>query len=94
MAAPVLARCVVCRMLVQARHAEQFGVHVTGVTVDFGKVMERMRRIRASISKADSAKRFAQQLGVDVYQVRPTAACDWLLASRAMCTTRVRPSMG
>ncbi|KAK9815231.1 hypothetical protein WJX72_000388 [[Myrmecia] bisecta] len=60
-----LIRCA--RAAYQARNAEQFGVHVDGVRVDFGKVMERMRCIRAEISKNDSAKRFAQQLGVDVY---------------------------
>jgi pyruvate/2-oxoglutarate dehydrogenase complex dihydrolipoamide dehydrogenase (E3) component len=37
-----------------------------GVTVDFPKVMERMRKIRSGISKHDSAKRFAEA-GVDVY---------------------------
>jgi len=36
------------------------------VTVDFGKVMERMRRLRADISPHDSAKRFTE-LGVDVF---------------------------
>ena len=36
------------------------------VSVDFGKVMERMRRLRADISPHDSAKRFAE-LGVDVF---------------------------
>jgi len=36
------------------------------VAVDFGKVMERMRRLRADISPHDSAKRFSE-LGVDVF---------------------------
>jgi pyruvate/2-oxoglutarate dehydrogenase complex dihydrolipoamide dehydrogenase (E3) component len=39
---------------------------VRGVGVDFGKVMERMRRLRADISPHDSAKRFTE-LGVDVF---------------------------
>ena len=34
--------------------------------VDFGKVMERMRRLRADISPHDAAKRFSE-LGVDVF---------------------------
>jgi pyruvate/2-oxoglutarate dehydrogenase complex dihydrolipoamide dehydrogenase (E3) component len=34
--------------------------------VDFGKVMERMRRLRADISPHDSARRFTE-LGVDVF---------------------------
>ncbi|MBI4323710.1 MAG: mercuric reductase [Chloroflexi bacterium] len=36
------------------------------IEVDFGKVMERMRRLRAEISPHDSAKRFTE-LGVDVF---------------------------
>lgn len=31
--------------------------------------MERMRFLRADISKVDSAKRFSKDLGVDVFQV-------------------------
>ncbi|HLM66666.1 MAG TPA: mercuric reductase [Longimicrobium sp.] len=34
---------------------------------DFGAVMERMRRIRADLSPVDSAARFRDELGVDVY---------------------------
>jgi len=37
-----------------------------GMTVDFGTVMERMRRLRADISPQDSAKRYSK-LGVDVF---------------------------
>jgi pyruvate/2-oxoglutarate dehydrogenase complex dihydrolipoamide dehydrogenase (E3) component len=55
------------RVVVDARGAAQFGVGVPGPpAVDFGKVMERMRRMRAEIAPADSAARF-QALGVDVY---------------------------
>ncbi len=41
---------------------------VRGISVDvnFGKVMERMRRLRADISPHDSARRFTE-LGVDVF---------------------------
>ncbi len=35
--------------------------------MDFGKVMARLRRLRADISPADSADRFAKLLGVDVF---------------------------
>lgn len=42
--------------------------------VDFGKVMQRMRELRAKLSANDSAKRFAS-LGVDVYQVLLLACC-------------------
>lgn len=49
------------------RDAGQFGIHVPdGVDVDFAKSMERMRKLRASISHVDSAQRFSD-LGVDVY---------------------------
>lgn len=49
------------------RRADEFGVRVPeGVTVDFAVAMERMRRLRARISPADSAERF-RSLGVDVF---------------------------
>jgi pyruvate/2-oxoglutarate dehydrogenase complex dihydrolipoamide dehydrogenase (E3) component len=55
------------RVASSVRDAGAFGVHVPeGTRADFGEVMERMRRLRALISPADSAKRFAE-LGVDVY---------------------------
>jgi pyruvate/2-oxoglutarate dehydrogenase complex dihydrolipoamide dehydrogenase (E3) component len=48
--------------------AGEFGVDVpAGVSVDFPAVMERMRRLRASISRNDSASRYRDELGVDVY---------------------------
>ena len=55
------------RAIAAVREAADFGVNVpTGATADFGKVMERMRRLRADISPHDSAKRFTE-LGVDVF---------------------------
>ena len=55
------------RIAATVRDAGEFGVHVPeGAHTDFGKAMERMRRLRAGISPADSAKRFAE-LGVDVF---------------------------
>jgi pyruvate/2-oxoglutarate dehydrogenase complex dihydrolipoamide dehydrogenase (E3) component len=55
------------RMAHEIQHAEQFGVRVGGpVEVDFGAVMERMRRLRAKISENDSVRRYSS-LGVDVY---------------------------
>lgn len=51
-----------------ARNASAYGVHIDGeIAVDFGFVMERMRRLRADISPNDSAKRFTEKLGVDVF---------------------------
>lgn len=49
------------------KKAEEFGVHIpAGVTYDFGAAMARMRKLRAKISRNDSAQRY-QNLGVDVY---------------------------
>ena len=67
--------CVPSKAIIRSGHAahgvrtaERFGVRVTGeVEVDFRAVMERMRRIRADISPNDSALRFSQHYGVDVY---------------------------
>jgi pyruvate/2-oxoglutarate dehydrogenase complex dihydrolipoamide dehydrogenase (E3) component len=43
------------------------GVYLYGeATVDFGAVMERVRRVRADISHHDSAQRF-NSLGIDIY---------------------------
>ena len=55
------------RAVAAVRDAAEFGINVPpGTTADFGKVMERMRRLRADISPHDSAKRFSE-LGVDVF---------------------------
>lgn len=66
--------CVPSKALIAAaraagavRSAGQFGVRAPeGATVEFAAVMERMRRLRASIAPHDSAARF-RSLGVDVY---------------------------
>ena len=66
--------CVPSKALIRAAHAfadvrdaGEYGVVVPpGARVDFPAVMERMRRLRASLSHHDSARRF-QGLGVDVY---------------------------
>lgn len=55
------------RVPAEIREAARFGTSVPeGVRTDFGAVMERMRRIRAGISKHDSVTRF-RSLGVDVF---------------------------
>jgi len=55
------------RAAADARNAAEFGIDVPGpVRVDFSSAMERMRRLRAQISKNDSVRRF-QKLGVDVF---------------------------
>ena len=47
--------------------AERFGGPAVAGEGDFAAAMERMRRIRADIAPADSAARFADELGVDVF---------------------------
>jgi pyruvate/2-oxoglutarate dehydrogenase complex dihydrolipoamide dehydrogenase (E3) component len=55
------------RAVAAVREAGEFGVTVPpGTTADFGRVMERMRRLRADISPHDSAQRFTK-LGVDIF---------------------------
>jgi pyruvate/2-oxoglutarate dehydrogenase complex dihydrolipoamide dehydrogenase (E3) component len=66
--------CVPSKTLLRAarasaavRDAGHFGVKVpAGTIVDFPAVMERLRRLRAEISRHDSARRYAEQ-GVDVF---------------------------
>ncbi len=66
--------CVPSKALIRAsraaaavREAGTFGVEVpAGARVNFPAVMERMRRLRAGISRNDSAERY-RKLGVDVF---------------------------
>ena len=55
------------RVARSARYADEFGVQIPdGTAVDFPRMMERMRRLRAEISPNDSAARF-RNLGIDVF---------------------------
>ena len=55
------------RAVAAVRAVADFGVHVPpGWTTDFGKAMERMRRLRADISPHDSATRLSAA-GIDVF---------------------------
>ncbi|MGE0454753.1 MAG: mercuric reductase [Vicinamibacteria bacterium] len=55
------------RAAADVRAAGEFGVEVpSGARVDFGQVMQRLRRLRAEIAPHDSAARF-RSLGVDVF---------------------------
>lgn len=54
------------RFVAEICQGEKLGINLEKYTVNFGKVMERMRQIRANISSHDSAQRF-QGLGVDVF---------------------------
>jgi pyruvate/2-oxoglutarate dehydrogenase complex dihydrolipoamide dehydrogenase (E3) component len=56
------------RAVYDARNAETFGVQGgKELGFDFGTAMERMRNLRADISRHDSARRFQNELGVDVF---------------------------
>jgi pyruvate/2-oxoglutarate dehydrogenase complex dihydrolipoamide dehydrogenase (E3) component len=56
------------RMASSARAAAEIGLApADGAEPDFGAAMERMRAIRAGIAKHDSAQRFRDDLGIDVF---------------------------
>ena len=56
------------RAYADVRDAGQYGVEVPpGTRVNFPAVMERMRRLRSEISPHDSALRYRDELGVDVF---------------------------
>lgn len=56
------------RIAAAARGAAELGLPLAaGAVADFGAAMERMRKIRAGIAKHDSAQRFRDELGVDVF---------------------------
>ena len=56
------------RALFDARGSSGYGVLGGGsLGFDFGAAMERMRRLRAGISRNDSARRYRDELGVDVF---------------------------
>jgi len=63
------SKCVIrsARVVADIRDASVFGINPSNdIDVDFGAVMERMRKIRSEISHHDSAERF-RSLGVDVF---------------------------
>ena len=60
-----LIRCA--RAAAEVRDAARFGVEVRGYDVNFPRIMERMRALRAQISPADSAARFRDEYGADVF---------------------------
>lgn len=66
----VPSKCVIrsSRVLGDMAVAKDLGIHIPeGTQVDFPAVMERMRKLRARISRHDSAHRFHDQLGIDVF---------------------------
>ena len=88
------------RVVGELQESAALGVSVpAGMSVDFGAVMERMRRIRAGISPHDSAWRFSRELGVDVFLGHATFTGPDALAvdgtalrfARAVIATGARP---
>lgn len=66
----VPSKCVIrsSRVIGDLSVAAQLGIHTSSDNrVDFPGVMERMRRLRARLSHHDSARRFHEELGVDVF---------------------------
>lgn len=56
------------RALFDARNGARFGVQGGNtISFDFSAAMQQMRRLRADISHHDSARRFRDELGVDVF---------------------------
>lgn len=50
------------------QHLSKYGIHLDGkATIDFGFVMERMRKIRAKISHHDSVQRYGKEFCQHVY---------------------------
>ncbi|HEY9667602.1 MAG TPA: mercuric reductase [Coleofasciculaceae cyanobacterium] len=65
----VPSKCMIrsSRAVAEMQNAQSYGIYIPEpIEVDFSAVMERMRKIRATISPHDSAERF-QKLGVDVF---------------------------
>ncbi|MEA5486948.1 MULTISPECIES: mercuric reductase [Pseudanabaena] len=64
----VPSKCVIrsARVISDILNGATFGIHARDIDIDFAAVMQRMRRIRASISHHDSVKRF-HNLGIDVF---------------------------
>jgi pyruvate/2-oxoglutarate dehydrogenase complex dihydrolipoamide dehydrogenase (E3) component len=55
------------RLYAEMRHADQYGACIPAdIRVDFAAVMQRVRGVRARISRADSARRLTEA-GVDVF---------------------------
>jgi len=60
-----LLRCA--RACADVRNAGEFGIEASEPSLSFPAVMERMRKLRARISSHDSAKRFSEEKGIDLF---------------------------
>lgn len=88
------------RLYAEMRAAENYGAQVPAdIGIEFSAVMERMRRVRARISRVDSAQRL-RDAGVDVYfgEARFSAADTVMVGDaalrfrKAMIATGSRPA--
>lgn len=66
------------RLAAQARHADQAGVHVGDVRVDFRAVMERVNSAVETIAPHDSVERY-RELGVDVRRGHARIVSPWVV---------------
>jgi pyruvate/2-oxoglutarate dehydrogenase complex dihydrolipoamide dehydrogenase (E3) component len=89
------------RVPAEIRDAARFGTHVPpGTRTDFAEIMERMRHVRANISRHDAAGRF-RSLGVDVFlgearfsgPDRVTVAGKTLRFKHAVIATGTQPAV-
>lgn len=49
------------------RNGNKFGLEIEGeIKIDFAKVMERMKRIRAEIAEKDSAENFSKEYDIEL----------------------------
>lgn len=78
---PSKALLSAAKMVSSVHHAADYGITIKGdIEVDFPKVMERLRSLRAGISSVDAASRYADQKGVDVFLGRGTFINDHTVA--------------
>jgi pyruvate/2-oxoglutarate dehydrogenase complex dihydrolipoamide dehydrogenase (E3) component len=72
------------RMAAELREAQALGLELPeGAGIDFGRAMERMRRVRTQISAEDSVARYSSEFGIDVFLGRASfAATDRVAVER------------
>ena len=89
------------RAVADMQSAGRFGISTPErIEIDFSAVMERLRQVRAEISPHDSAQRFQQEFGVDVFfgnacfasQNTIEVAGKTLRAQKAAIATGSRPT--
>lgn len=56
-----------CKVYHSAKEGKSHGVEAADLQLSFPRLMERMRQIRAEISKADAADKFQNYYGLDIF---------------------------